>query len=357
MNGYTWNNYKRVQDSVNEILRNPSFGNAVTSYKMPIPQRLTKFLIFFETILTILPLPLMNAVDQLCIIQIRNIVWKTGGGKSFSFSLKQKFNRCRLTLHEVGDKAMKKLMILLMVMVTLSFTVVSPAKADWQRTITVMDTKTVGKADFQTSIFAEYVHWKENTVTQLVAFGQFGVLENLDLLVSSGYIFLSPDNGESQSDTADTLIGLKFRLLTETDFLVDSAIQMDIKLPSADQTKGLGTGNADAQIKISLAKTVWQLTAIANGGYTLVGKTDNDSLENQVYWGGEVVYMLKEHVSLNVSYDEMNSRYDSQKPLRWIGAGSKWMLLENLQLFTRIEVGLTDETNDWDLRGGIGYQF
>jgi hypothetical protein len=109
-----------------------------------------------------------------------------------------------------------------------------------------------------------------------------------DVSITIPYLFLSSG---SQTGTKDTSgIGdIIFRggrvLVTETSngFSLDGALS--IKLPTADETKGLGTGQADFGGFLNAHQRVSGVKLTLSGGYIIVGSPPNITYNNMHLYG------------------------------------------------------------------------
>jgi len=72
----------------------------------------------------------------------------------------------------------------------------------------------------------------------------------------------------------DAVVGTKYVLLRETSQLPGIAGSFELKLPTGDESRGLGSGEFDYDLRLRGQKTWGWFTAIGNVGYTFV--TDPD---------------------------------------------------------------------------------
>jgi hypothetical protein len=109
-----------------------------------------------------------------------------------------------------------------------------------------------------------------------------------DVSITIPYLFLS---SESQSGTKDTsgigdIILRGDRVLvveTSNGFSLDGALAL--KLPTADDTKGLGTGQMDFGAFLNAHQKIYDVKLSFFGGYIVVGSPSNVSYNNIYLYG------------------------------------------------------------------------
>ena len=85
---------------------------------------------------------------------------------------------------------------------------------------------------------------------------------------------------ESASGIGDTTVSVSYLLHAETTAMPGITLHASVKIPTADEDKGLGTGEFDYQLGVSLSKDVDRWTLSAGAGYTILGQPDAYDLDN-----------------------------------------------------------------------------
>ncbi|MBN2384753.1 OmpA family protein [bacterium] len=105
-------------------------------------------------------------------------------------------------------------------------------------------------------------------------------------------------NKVDESGFGDVHIGLKFNILNSLEKAVGLGVAAFAKLPTADDEKGLGTGETDYGLVLALTKTLAQMSVHANVGYTVMGEPDEvDDWQNVVNYGVGVNFPNDAHDS------------------------------------------------------------
>ncbi|MDP8218202.1 MAG: transporter [Candidatus Theseobacter exili] len=253
---------------------------------------------------------------------------------------------------------MKKLLVCIGVL-SLGLVLVTSARADWRRTVATMDTETTGAQVFEAELGFDHFQWPEDTgnSSEVYGIGRYGILENWDAYVSVDYLWDNPDGGENESGFGDVFIGTKYMLLNEIDQPVDLSLAATVKLPTADEDKGLGTGKADVTLRAAVAKTFGQILGVAGVGYTFVGEPDNVDWDNQILWGVEAAYLVNDEFHLNLGFTGRTARSSNSDDLAWVTVGGRYIFLESWQVGTGVSFGLTDDAADWGIDVWLGKRF
>jgi len=167
----------------------------------------------------------------------------------------------------------KKTMRLCMVLFSLLFLFTSYALA--ARPLTTDDAYTVEKGKVQVETGFDFArqdnHDREFSPSVTLT---YGLLERMDVEVGSAYLFVNPAEGEKENGLGDTALKIKYRLVDQKDWVPSFAISGTLKIPTASESKGLGSGKTDININTVFTWNVskkWQLHV--NLGYTFIGES------------------------------------------------------------------------------------
>ncbi len=120
---------------------------------------------------------------------------------------------------------------------------------------------------------------------------------------------------------------------------MDLAIGGEIKFATADEDKGLGTGETDYGIFASASKTlIPELIGVASIGYTFVKDPSYINLENVFNYGLEFIYTgLVENLSLhanvfgNSKYSKEAVGFANKSNVYW-GLGAYYYFTESIRM-------------------------
>jgi hypothetical protein len=128
-----------------------------------------------------------------------------------------------------------------------------------------------------------------------------------------------------------------------------------VKFPTADEDKGLGTGETDFT---ALSEFTWRLgdspwSVLAESGYTFVGKVPGLDMRNRWLYSAGLACELDAKTTLSGYVDGRTSIFEgSENPLSILLLG-QYKLRPDLRLDALVEIGLNDGSPDFGLTVGI----
>lgn len=121
---------------------------------------------------------------------------------------------------------------------------------------------------FQTILFASGYNATHTALWYGPAFeGDLGILPNLEFHTIVPIAESIRDPGGDAVGLGDTLIGLKWRFVTETDYIPEIAIVPDWILPTGNPDRQLGNGRSWTSLPIWVEKHFGPWTTYGGGGY------------------------------------------------------------------------------------------
>jgi hypothetical protein len=142
------------------------------------------------------------------------------------------------------------------------------------RPLTTDDAGTVEKGKFQFETGFDFTrqdnHDREISPSLTIS---YGLLEKMDTGIGNGYLIVRPKEGENEKGLGDTELKLKYRLLDERGWMPSFAVTGNLKIPTASESKGLGSGKTDFGINTIVTKNLSKRWVIhLNFGYTFLGE-------------------------------------------------------------------------------------
>lgn len=211
----------------------------------------------------------------------------------------------------------------------------------------------------------DYGNWGAQVITShLQIDGAGGVLVNLGGVSNSARDFMpnpGPDvavESVSSSGLGDTLVSAIYRFdpIGKSALFVD--LRVDVKLPTADDTKALGTGEVDYTVQLDLSRRVVDSTLFASFGYTARGDSEVfTDLENSAFAQLGFSYPISESVSTGVFYDYRGKAASSAFEIHEISPYLSVYLSERWSLTGLLTWGLTDGSADQAILGQLSYRW
>ncbi|HRW30716.1 MAG TPA: transporter, partial [Emcibacteraceae bacterium] len=139
------------------------------------------------------------------------------------------------------------------------------------------------------------------------------------------------------------------------DFYID--LTGRIKIPTANEYKGLGTGKVDYIVKADFAYLMGNFMPFATLGYRFVGKTHLYDLQDSFFASIGASYYLTYDTSIGVSYEYRESATPGFNSPKEIFAYTDVQINDHWGLNLYGVVGLNNVTTDYGLGTQIRYKF
>lgn len=229
------------------------------------------------------------------------------------------------------------------------------------------DTGTQGQGKFQLELTGQYDWDKEDshgvsvkaTAAEAVVTLSYGILENLDLVVSLPYMGGREKEDDvtvyDENGIGDAALEAKWRLFEKDGFGL--ALKPGISIPTGDDDKGLGTGKVGGQIFLIATEEIGSWAFHGNLGYV---RNENDADEIKDIW----------HVSLAAQYEvikdlnlvanigmERNPDDEADDDPAFIIGGVIYSINDNLDFDLGVKCGLTDTETDISALAGVAFRF
>lgn len=130
-----------------------------------------------------------------------------------------------------------------------------------------------------------------------------------------------------------------------------------VKIPTADEDDGLGTGETDYKLQVDVAQQFGDFTPFVTAGYQFMGSSDEVELDDRALFSVGTDYRLQKGTSLGLAYDYIQAASDSSDD------GSEALLYINQKLADAWTLnvytvkGFSDGSPDWSLGSQVSHKF
>jgi hypothetical protein len=162
--------------------------------------------------------------------------------------------------------------------------------------------------------------------------------------------------GTAQSDRTDSQSGLGDITLTAGLTVVKESAAIPlvrpiayVKFPTADEDKGLGTGELDYGGGLSLAKWFGSWSAYAEGMYVLPGSSSDFDPDNYWTWLGSLGYRFTDHLISGLALSGATAAFDGAPDALEAKARVTYWTSERASLGGYVSKGLSDGSPDYGL--------
>jgi len=232
------------------------------------------------------------------------------------------------------------------------------------------------------SVLPEYSEGKYGTghTTQILEVpfrGQWSATDRLDLILTIPYLWIRgrgdttivngrpvrivsrhPGQITTEDGLGDILAEVSYTLLEDKGLAPDITPFLEIKFPTADASRGLGTGEFDEKIGGYVSKKVGeQWTTHIDLSYTFIGSPAHTDLRNVFEWSVGLSYDVTPSLKLSGYIDGATAVSSSQQnplDLRFVG---EYKLTKNVQLTVGGSAGLSHGSPDFTALAGIELHF
>jgi hypothetical protein len=130
--------------------------------------------------------------------------------------------------------------------------------------------------------------------------------------------------GDSTHDISDATVGIKVRLLSETDSRPSFGIRFATKLPNASNESGLGTDTMDFSMAVLGAKTVQSIRIVGNIGAAIMSDpTDGNRQNDDLIYGVSLARAVTQAAEL---VGEVNGRWSTRSGPAFPGTETRGIL-------------------------------
>ena len=184
----------------------------------------------------------------------------------------------------------------------------------------------------------------------------YGLLENVDIGVGSSYLFARPKEGENENGIGDTEIELKYQALGEKTWMPAFAVSGSLKVPTASDAKGLGSGKADFGINAIFSKELSNRFLLhLNVGYAFIGERGAD---NEMNYSGAVQFILSDKWTVAGEIVGVNNFNGAKRDDPVSGLiGATYLVTDQLVWDAGVEIGMSKAAPDYRITTGLTYLF
>jgi len=159
--------------------------------------------------------------------------------------------------------------------VLLSLCVLGPAATFAGRPLVTEDARTVEIGFCELELALDYSR-DHNLDQNYIPSAQlaYGVTDRAEVGVASGYIIKDIHEGGREDSLGDVTAYLKYRIWGEEKDFPAFTLKPQLKIPTASEKKGLGSGEVDFGLTAIFSKSLAALNLHFDVGYTLIGKKE-----------------------------------------------------------------------------------
>ncbi|THJ24884.1 MAG: transporter [Nitrospira sp. CG24E] len=162
----------------------------------------------------------------------------------------------------------------------------------------------------------------------------------------------------TNSGLGDIILRGRYYIVEEKGWTPLIAVTGRLKLPTADESQGLGTGKMDQGVGAELSKLVgnnWIL--FLDGGFNVIGRPEGRNLRNQWWYDVGGGYYFTKDLFGSVYFEEYRSLISGNQNIRDVFFGMNYRASSEWRFNGGVTVGLSNGAPDYGLSTGVSYRF
>ena len=165
------------------------------------------------------------------------------------------------------------------------------------------------------------------------------------------------DPSQSRWGLGDISLRVAYNLIHETETIPLIRPSVTVKFPTADESRGLGTGEFDEEIAVEFAKWFGDWTVFAQPGYTFQGNSPDISLEDFWTCNGGLGYQLTDRFQPMLMLKSAGAPVEGAGSLLEARLRLKYLATQRTGIEGYLAKGLTTSTADYGTGLAVYYDF
>ncbi|MGH7325134.1 MAG: transporter [Candidatus Rokuibacteriota bacterium] len=213
------------------------------------------------------------------------------------------------------------------------------------------DTGTLEPGRVEVQLSGDYARNPDGNAGALGSTLSVGLLPGLEARFESSFLVIDADDADAETGIADSRLGVKYRLLDETDTWPAALVAMAVRLPTGDDRRGLGEAGIGVGVLGAISKAFGPITLTGNVAYTFA-TSDRD----MDFWtlASSVEYRMTEAWVL---VGELVARLGMARAPNTavFRTGTVYAVSDRIRLDGAVGVGLTRESPDALVTVGVTF--
>lgn len=161
----------------------------------------------------------------------------------------------------------------------------------------------------------------------------------------------------TESGLGDVVASAFYNVLNERNSPFGLDLGAKLKLGTADENRGLGTGKNDFSVQADVFKPIGALTPFGSLGYRWYGDPAGIDFKNVVYWSVGASYKLSQPTTVGVAYDYRPAIVSNGSHVSEATAFVSQKLSQDWKLQLYGVKGFSIGSPDWGLGAVLAYSF
>jgi hypothetical protein len=169
---------------------------------------------------------------------------------------------------------------------------------------------------------------------------------------------LAPTGTVTKGGVGDMILKGRYYAVDEHGLLPTIALVAKIKFPTADESKGLGTGKFDEGVGMEISRTFLRdFIAYVDVSYTIIGSPAGTHLNNQTAYDVGLGYKFTRQLLGSIFFEERTALVTGQPYPRSLLFYADYKVTQAFRLNALVEKGLSNGSPDYGLTAGASLSF
>ncbi|THJ11912.1 MAG: transporter [Nitrospira sp. CG24C] len=169
---------------------------------------------------------------------------------------------------------------------------------------------------------------------------------------------LAPGQKLTSSGLGDIILRGRYYIVEEKGWTPLVAITGRVKLPTADEKRGLGTGKMDEGVGAEVSKLLGDNWIVfLDGGFNIIGRPEGLNLRNQWWYDVGGGYYFAKNLLGSVYFEEYRSLFSGAQNIRDVFFGMSYRASSEWRFNGGVAVGLSNGAPDQVFTVGTSYRF
>ena len=183
---------------------------------------------------------------------------------------------------------------------------------------------------------------------------RLGITDHLDMRVASDSMDHLAFQNSVVSGVGDTVLNPKYRFNKESAWMPSFGVMYAVKLPTADSSKALGTGERDQAFTFLASKTLGKYHVDFNASALRLGLDSNTS-DYAAAWSSDVSYSINRRWSVVADLYSTTFLNDDVHATALLLLGGSFQVNPRLYIDAAVDSGFTPGSNEKRVQFGITY--
>lgn len=162
----------------------------------------------------------------------------------------------------------------------------------------------------------------------------------------------------TSSGPGDAIASLIYRVPPWAESVPFVDLRLDVKLPTADETKGMGTGEVDASVQVDLSQDFSGIVGFATLGYTWRGETTLfPGLADAAFAQVGLALPINNRVNIGAYYDYREAASEFSAESHELLPYVNWQLSEQWSVTGLLSTGFTQASADFGALAQLRYSW